>query len=223
MSKTISIQEIIAWCDKQVEDGKLLELCWDGGGDSGWAFFEIDGESAETEETIALVDMMYNELDYGSWAGEFTANGRAEYNTETKTFDGVDYYSEDEWETKTLEEPIQLFIPKSLGFDSIEYQIGGSFEDDSTVDISFNIINGFITPELRLLEEEMSTHVKDVIGEVFSKIDVNYFNEHKLVERLEMKTINDSIIFEIHHIEYSTYNTQENGICLDLQERLENE
>lgn len=222
MSEIISIQDIIAWCDKQVEEGKLLELCWEGGGDSGWVFFEIDGKSADGEEISALVDMMYNELDYGSWAGEFSANGRAEYNTVTKCFDGIDYYSEDDWDTMILKEPIKMFIPKAFGFDSIEYQISGNFEDDFTVDVSFNIVNGFITPELRVLEEEMSEHIKSKMTDAFSKIDVNYFNEHKLVERLEMKTVNDSIIFEIELIDYSTYETSENGVCIDLKERLEN-
>lgn len=223
MSEIISIQDIIAWCDKQVEEGKLLELCWEGGGDSGWVYFELDGESADGEEISTLVDMMYTELDYGSWAGEFSANGRAEYNPETKCFEGTDYYSEDDWGTMTLKEPIQMFIPKAFGFDSIEYQISGNFEDDFTVDVSFNIVNGFITPELRVLEEEMSENIKSKMVEAFSKIDVNYFNEHKLVERLEMNTVNDSIIFEIELIEYSTYETSENDICIDLKERLENE
>jgi hypothetical protein len=223
MSEVIKMKDIIAWCDKQVEEGKLLELCWEGGGDSGWVFFEVDGESADGEEISALVDMMYTELDYGSWAGEFSANGRAEYNSKTKCFDGIDYYSEDDWDTKKFDEPIQVFVPQSLGFDSIEFHLSGNFEDEFSVDISFHIINGFITPELRELEQEMSEYIKSKITDLFDKIDVNYFNENKLIERLEMKTQNDSFIFEISEIEYSTYETTENDICIDLQERLENE
>ena len=223
MSKTISMQEIIAWCDKQVEDGKLLELCWDGGGDSGWVFFEIDGESAETEETEALVDMMYNELDYGSWAGEFSANGRAEYNKETKSFDGIDYYSEDAWETKTLDNPFSYPISNKLGFDSIEYNIEGDASEDMRVEITFNIVNGFITPELRELEEELSTEIAVTINEQVKHIDISYFNTHALVERHEMKVESNNILFEIDIVEYSVSETTENTIYLDLQERLENE
>lgn len=223
MSKTISIQEIIAWCDKQVEEGKTLELCWEGGGDSGWVFFEVDQQSADGEEISALVDMMYDTLDYGSWAGEFSANGRAEYNSDTKTFDGVDYYSEDDWETKTLEKPIQVFIPKSLGFDSIEYNIDGSKEDNYNVEITFNIINGFIRPELRMLEEEIPKEIKEKLDEELKDIDINYFNTHELVERHEMKVDEENVIFEINTVTYSVYNTEEKGITIDLKERLENE
>lgn len=224
MSEIIKMNDIIAWCDKQVEEGKSLEICWEGGGDSGWISFEVDGKFADGKEMSALVDMMYNELDYGSWAGEFSANGRAEYNTKTKCFEGIDYYSEDYCvilNEMKLKEPIEIFIPKSFGFDSIEYQISGNFKDDFTVDVSFNIINGFITPELRVLEEEMSEHIKSVITNAFDKIGVNYFNEHKIVERLAMKTKNDSIVFEIELIEYSK--ASENDVCIDLKERLENE
>ena len=223
MSEIISIKDIITWCDKQVEEGKLLELCWEGGGDSGWVYFELDGENTDGEEISALVNMMYEELDYGSWAGEFSANGRAEYNTTTKCFDGIDYYSEDDWDTLTLAEPIQVFIPKSLAFDSIAYQVTSSEDEECSVDVSFNIINGFITPELRELEKEMIEHVQLKITEAFDKIDVNYLNENKLVERIEMNTVNDSVIFEISLVAYSTYASTENEVCIDLQELLKNE
>jgi len=223
MSKTLSIKEIVAWCDKQTEEGKLLELCWEGGGDSGWAFFKIDGDNAETEETTALVDMIYNELDYGSWAGEFSANGRATYDPMTKCFEGIDHYSEDDFDTLTLAEPIQVLIPKSLGFDSIEYNIKGDDSDEVRVEITFNIVNGFIRPELHELEEKMSKEIKEELNNVFENIDVNYFNTHVFVERHEMNMQNDNVVFQINHVEYLTWNSQKNTICLDLQERLENE
>lgn len=226
MSKIISATEIIDWCDKQVAEGKEITLCWEGGGDSGWVYFEVDGVQADGEEIEALVDMMYNELDYGSWAGEFSANGRADYDPATKCFEGVDYYSEDDWTNTTFEEPFAFYIPSTYGFDSIEYNIEGSFEDDFRVEITFNIINGFITPELRELEDEISKAVKEkIISELseFKEIDVNYFGTHELEQRHEMKIEKENVIFEIPSIHYSVYNTEEKGVTIDLKERLENE
>jgi hypothetical protein len=226
MSKIISATEIINWCDKQVAEGKEITLCWEGGGDSGWVYFKIDGVQAEGEEIEALVDMMYNELDYGSWAGEFSANGTADYDPTTKCFEGVDYYSEDDWTDTTFEEPFAFYIPSTYGFDSIEYNIEGSFEDDFRVEITFNIVNGFITPELRELEDEISKAVKEkIISELseFKEIDVNYFGTHELAERHEMKIEKENVIFEIPTIHYSVYNTEEKGVTIDLKERLENE
>jgi hypothetical protein len=223
MSKVISIKEIIDWCDKQVEEGKEIKICWEGGGDSGWVYFEVDDEQAGGEEIEALVDMMYSTLDYGSWAGEFSANGEAIYNADTKCFEGVDYYSEDSWENTKFEDPFQFPISKSLGFDSIEYNIEGNYEDDFRVEVIFNIVNGFISPELRELEEEISKAILEKIKQDFQHVDINYFSTHELAERHELKIENDVIIFEISMINYSTYETSENGITIDLKERLENE
>jgi hypothetical protein len=223
MSKVISIKEIIDWCDKQVKEGKEIKICWEGGGDSGWVYFEVDDEQAEGEEIEALVDMMYSTLDYGSWAGEFSANGEAIYNADTKCFEGIDYYSEDSWENTKFVDPFQFPISKSLGFDSIEYNIEGNYEDDFRVEITFNIINGFISPELRELEEEISKAILEKIKQDFQHVDINYFSTHELAERHELKIENDVIIFEISMINYSTYETSENGITIDLKERLENE
>ena len=223
MSKVISIQEIIDWCDKQASEGKEITLNWEGGGDSGWVFFEVDGEQAEGEEIEALVTMMYTELDYGSWAGEFSANGTATYDPVTKCFEGVDYYSEDDWTDTTFEEPFTFCIPSSYGFDSIEYNVEGNFEDDFRVEVTFNIINGFITPELRMLEDEMSKVIKKQLIEEFKDGDVNYFGTHELAERHKMKIEKETVIFEIPTVHYSVYNTEEKGVIIDLKERLENE
>jgi hypothetical protein len=223
MSKVISATEIIDWCDKQVAEGKEITLCWEGGGDSGWVYFEIDGTQAEGEEIEALVDMMYNELDYGSWAGEFSANGTATYDPATKCFEGIDYYSEDDWTNTTFEEPFAFYIPGNYGFDSIEYNIEGNFEDDFRVEVTFNIVNGFISPELRELESEMSEAIKEKLTEELKDKDVNYFGTHKLAERHEMNTEKSSVIFQFDTIEYSVYQTEEKGITIDLKERLENE
>mgnify|MGYP003335272251 CR=1 FL=1 len=40
---------LIDWCDQQVADGHDLKLHWEGGGDSGWCYFTIDGENAENK------------------------------------------------------------------------------------------------------------------------------------------------------------------------------
>jgi hypothetical protein len=223
MSKIISIQEIIDWCDKQAAEGKEITLCWEGGGDSGWVYFEVDDQQAEGEEIETLVDMMYNELDYGSWAGEFSANGRATYDPATKCFEGIDYYSEDHWTDTTFEEPFAFYIPSTYGFDSIEYNIEGNFEDDFRVEVTFNIVNGFITPELRELENEMSEAIKERLTEELKEQDVNYFGTHRLAERHEMKNEKGSVIFQFDKIEYSVYNTEEKSVTIDLKERLENE
>lgn len=76
---------VAQWCDEQVKNGHTLTLKWDGGNDSGWVYFELDGEELTNEYTEKLVDYCYSELDYGSWAGDFSANGEAEYDPKRKS------------------------------------------------------------------------------------------------------------------------------------------
>ena len=55
---------------------------------------------------------MDNELDYGSWAGDFSANGEAVYDSKEKAFVGTDYYSETE--SVPVKVSIPINIPKDL-------------------------------------------------------------------------------------------------------------
>ena len=149
MAQTLTVdQSLIKWCDKQVAEGKKLEICWEGGGDSGWVYFQIDGKNVgevNIPEISTLVDRMYDELDYGSWAGEFSANGSAEYNPELKAFIGIDNYSESE--TSDFKKDIEIIIPKSLWFDAVRYSIEDSDPDEQDVqtDFQFQIRNGFLS------------------------------------------------------------------------------
>ena len=92
-AKTIEVKKtVLEWCKEQVAQGHELKICWEGGGDSGWCYFQIDGEEANNEYTDHLVNSMYSELDYGSWAGEFTATGEATFDPSENAFVGIDDY-----------------------------------------------------------------------------------------------------------------------------------
>ena len=220
MSKEIDIEKIIAWCDEQAEKGLSLELCWEGGGDSGWVYFELDEETVETEETEALVDMMYAELDYGSWAGEFSASGRAAYNSLTKCFEGIDCYSEEEWDTLTFDTPIEIRVPKSFGFDNFEFEITGNYDEDLSCSTSFHITNGFITPEISSFEDTLDIATQLKIE--FKDVEVRYVNEHQVISRSEFEEDGDFLVYNIAECSYSTENEEENNVSIDLKEMLEN-
>lgn len=161
----ISNKEIIKWCDEQHAQEKELKLLWDGGGDSGWVHFELDGEDVSNEYIDALVDQMYDLLDYGSWAGEFSANGEAVYDPEKKAFVGIDHYGEDD----SVDYPVKLEIrvPASIIFDRLEIEI----EDEAVSDVTFIVKNGFKEDT-----EEIENSIKakldddlDLVIEEFSK------------------------------------------------------
>ena len=134
-------------------------------GDSGWAYFQIDGESVENEYTEYLVGMMYNVLDYGSWAGEFSASGSAEYNPESQSFEGIDDYSEDETMTHGCNIVIQ--VPQELWHDNLSISIEGDNGDRTRIEARFGIKNGFLSDKhtafISGLEDNMEEEVNAVI------------------------------------------------------------
>jgi hypothetical protein len=132
MAKKIKEGNLLRWCKEQVEAGRELKLCWEGGGDSGWAYFQIDGQTVENTFTEKLTDMMYAELDYGSWAGEFSAQGEATFDADIKAFVGTDYYSETA--NTSIESDIIVSVPKDIWFDNIRISVDIQ-EGDNNVEV----------------------------------------------------------------------------------------
>ena len=159
---------LVEWCDEQVKKGHELTLHWDGGNDSGWCHFTMDGKELENEYTERIVDWMYDELDYGSWAGEFSAQGEATYDTIEKAFVGTDYYSEES--TESVEANIEVRIPKSLWFSQLSIRFEADCADSEVVaDCNFLISNGFFTPEHTEAEQALSIDLKDKVDQEVSK------------------------------------------------------
>lgn len=163
-NKKLSVAE---WCDQQVKDGKELMLKWEGGGDSGWVYFEIDGEQVENEYTESLVSYCYDVLDYGSWAGEFDANGEAVYDPNQKAFVGTDYYSETDVDER--DPGIVLSIPKDLWFDGlsveveeVEYEVA-----DYNVDVKLLVQNGIVIDKHSKVAEELKKQIVEQLNDDF--------------------------------------------------------
>ena len=130
---------------------------------------------------------MYAELDYGSWAGEFSAVGQAKFDVDEEAFVGVDNYSEDDSSQKECE--FTFKVPKKLWFDSISVHIEVDHEDDSaSVESSFNLKNGFLTAEHGVVTDEISEAISAQIDEFV----INYQNTND-----DFRSIWDDETFEI--------------------------
>lgn len=216
-------KELIKYLDKLVEDGKEVKLCWEGGGDSGWVWFEVDGdkvsERGSDEKIEALIDYMYDVLDYGSWAGEFSASGEALYDPKDKSFEGIDHYGEEH----ILNHPcdIQIRIPKSLWFNQLEIQIEG---EDPDIDAVFHIRNGFLTGEhdeyISNLINHLKNEVQEVINDFISNEDYEYRSiwEHFELNLSDFHEEDDHMVYNIENLGIGTYDNEEKTIYLDLKE-----
>lgn len=225
MEKETKKLTLVEWCDQQVAEGHELTIHWEGGGDSGWAHFEIDSEEQSNEYIEELVNYMYDELDYGSWAGEFFATGQATYNTKTKCFEGVDNYSEDttmNWDTE-----IPVKIPKSLWFDSVTILIQ---DEEANVEVSFNIRNGYLSDEHHTVEKELEEYLHDKVDDEISEFSEshNFRNiwEQKVINRSEFTEEGDTLVYIIEDLSMGTSSEEDKDIVLDvsvIDEHLKND
>lgn len=211
-------QSLIDWCDEQVNIGRELKIKWSGGGDSGWAYFEIDGEEESNEYTDALVNLMYDQLNYGSWAGEFEANGEAVYNPENKCFEGDDHYSEDTsiaWDLKAV-----IRIPKSIWFDTLVVEVDGYESPSSHIDIT--VRNGFVTDEHTNLEKQLEEYLDSMLEQAIESFSQSHdFRSvwmNMAINRSDFKEDGEDLIFEIESVDLGTYETNDKEIILELEE-----
>ena len=181
-------------------------------GDSGWAFFKLDGKDIDNEYTEILLDHIYDELDYGSWAGEFTASGEAIYSSETKCFEGTDYCANEDYIKYNCE--IKVKVPKEFSFEEIIFEC-----EDRNVRV-------FVKTEL----EDCSNYIKDIKDDFdtqFYKVIKNfeddgfeflgsYFEEETFKNEYVLE--GDFLTFVIKSVNLRTEETEERGIILDVSE-----
>lgn len=222
--KEITIKEILDWCLKKTEEGSTVVLMWDGGGDSGWVHLEVDGEDSSDAEAEALVDMMYDKLDYGSWAGEFSASGEAPFDPDTKMFQGTDYYTETDSTNASCK--IEIRIPKHIHFDDLEIY---TQDEECNVNVNFGLRNGFDHPDTKALaeklEEELSSQILEAAkADVEDEDDIDGFWEtYSLFRESDFTEDGDDLVHTMDHITYSKRHTSENYVEINLEELLEDE
>lgn len=142
-----TLSAIRTYCDQITDDGSELSVKWDGGNDSGFFELCLDDKEIPSGEGIAcdLLTLIEEHLGYGSFAGDFSTEGRLIYNRETKCFEGQDIYGETEDTFRDCKLPI--VIPSHIWFDRIlvelDYQEGHA---GNTVSLTLLVNNGPVLP-----------------------------------------------------------------------------
>lgn len=214
-------KSIVQWCnDLHQADGQLA-LIWDGGGDSGWVHFELDGETIENEYTECLVERMYDTLNYGSWAGEFSASGKAMYNPQTNAFEGVDYYGEDGHDA--IDVNFKIHVPKKLWFDTLHIEVESYNDESPNVSVRLLIKNGFLTQEHSDFCSNLETTLTEKFNDVFytyesKTYDFRGCSDSWILERANAIEGENDLIFEIVQVEIQTIDSEERAIVLELDE-----
>lgn len=221
--KILDSGEIKEWADKLTADGHELKMTWDGGGDSGWVNFLIDDEEATSNEDQdkinILIEICYEELDYGSWAGEFSATGEVVYDSDTKSFSGTDYYSEDD--SLPINEEVEIVIPKDIWFDSVEISI-----QDEEINVSSDLIvkNGFKTEAHKKAEEALEEHVRMQVDLIVSNFQSNHDEGYEYrsmwdeinLSKSDFTLKGDNMVATVDSLSIGVYKESEREIFINL-------
>lgn len=131
---------------------KLLVARWDGGNDSGWVEI-LDSDFEEYS------DLMYETLDYGSWAGDFESRGEIFHDAKNNTlvFQGEEYDSSNMRVIK--EDTFVLELPEDLYIDGVA--VGMSSWESNRFEVLVD--NGIISPEAKSFEQNATRKLNEAI------------------------------------------------------------
>ena len=155
--------------DDLAAEGKEIKVTWEGGNDSGGYNLFIDGEEVNYGDTLydeLVEEIISEEIDYGSWAGDYSADGSVYYNAHKGAFIGEG--REVESDGAYLEDiSIEIRVPKILNFDSIQINTEGTFcWGELDVTFRFIINNGPVFEEHSKIENSMMYYVRESITHI---------------------------------------------------------
>lgn len=177
---------------------------FDGGNDSGGVYFDTEkiGITLTEAEENLLYDLCDNALDYGSWAGDFSAAGEINYNKDNEiTIEGneINYYNSVVIHTELF----NLNIPSDFYFDSIELYIAVNY-GNTDYGVDFNINSGFETKEMEQWKENIIERLEEILNLDYSDDLHCFFHEtilrkdtNKEIEIEICKYENENIYHEI--------------------------
>lgn len=217
---TVTDETALAWCNKLHAEGIELNMHWDGGGDSGWVEFQIDKADLtdEDREMISyLENKCYDELDYGSWAGEFYASGDAAFDPEQNAFVGIDSYSEDT--SLDVDCELRIAVSKDVWFDQIEIAL-----EDEEINAKVDVIvrNGFKTDVHHAAEKALATSIEEqvniIITEKVEKVGHEYRSmwEQITLSKNDFTLEGDEMVHTLKSLSVGIYESDDKSIFINL-------
>jgi hypothetical protein len=214
-------KSLLQYCDELSQQGNTISIEWDGGNDSGDYDVKINGQSvADSPYTRALTECMDQVLEYGSWAGEYYAEGKAEYNPQTKCFEGTDNFSTEEYET--VGKSLSFKVPKDIWFDNVDIEINGE-----SFHVSLGLKNGYktkrhqeVTKDLENQLETIATEMADTYADNAGIEEYEFSYLGATIERSEMKDQGDHYLASIENDSlYIRHHTEEaRSVELDISQ-----
>lgn len=196
--------------DELHDQGKEIKVTWEGGNDSGGFSVFIGGEELPYGDVLSecIIAEVESRIDYGSWAGDFYADGQLIYDRTDGGFTGEG--KETNTEQNTIGCKIKLTLPKALNFDRVDIDLWGDIEyEPLECKFRFQISNGPVFEEHSEIEKEMSEKIVNEIDKVSMTIQLDEDSDLRgmyndwVIQRSEMEEEGDDLVFYIEQVDYS--------------------
>ena len=201
--------------DAMAAEGKEIKVTWEGGNDSGGYNLFVDGQEVNYGDAFfdEVIDFVIDAVDYGSWAGDYFADGSVYYNKDEGAFIGEG--KETTSDGGSLEDIcIEIIIPKYLNFDRIEILTDGTFcWEELNTTFKFVIVNGPVFQEHLEIEKSMESYLTESIthilhtDEACKDEEVGWVYNDWSIPREQFTEEGDSLVFIIDSLDYTYNNT----------------
>jgi hypothetical protein len=198
--------------DAMAAEGKEIKVTWEGGNDSGGYRLFVDEVEVYYGDTLydeIVEDIVSDAIDYGSWCGDFFADGSVHYDADQGAFIGEG--KDTESDSATLDGiSIEIRVPKYLNFDRVEIDTEGTFYwGELYCTFRFVINNGPVFEEHSEIENSMKSYVLESIthilrtDEACKDDEIGWIPNNWSVPREEFKEDGDELVHVIDSIDYS--------------------
>ena len=222
-------QSLRQWLDALEEQGHEVKVTWEGGNDDGAFYVYVDDEEIDTNGNTMgglLIDLVADEISYGSFAGDYSTNGELFYSD--GELSGTDNYSCSESACLELRKKdyVRIEVPEYLWFDTLSIDTEGYHEDSGIdVTVNFNISNGPVVEEHTTLEETLSEMLQKTISERLDNVkeQVNYVSSDWNFQFDDGQIIDGKRVFFIEEIDYNYECGEDKDICIEITDDAEDQ
>ena len=212
-NKELSLRQQL---DALAAEGKEIKVTWEGGNDSGGYSLFIGGVEVNYGDAgyDEIVDFISDVIDYGSWAGDYSADGSVIYDSDEGAFVGEG--QETESEAGTIDEiAIEVRVPKVLNFDSVEIHTEGTFcWGELDVTCRLTIYNGPVFQEHAEAQETLRDSIRESVIDILEtnpdckNEEIGYVYNEWSIRRDLFKEDGDDLVYILDEMDFTYNNTK---------------
>jgi len=219
----LNIKDIIAWCDRNSQEGHRLSMGFRGCGKYGGSRELIaDGVECHDPEAGQLEMILWEEMGIEWWHAVLFVEGEATYDPVTKAFRGE--YTEVGDEDVEAKCDIEFRIPKTVDFDTMDISVRNWLSDIPYIVAHFTKSGEDVTTMyeevIRSLDETLPPLIMDAVSAEYGDRVIKEHYTTYINSREEFDVDGDDLVYHMNTLEFSLAKIYNKEIVIDLQKLL---